>query len=74
MPEWDDISALGKNLQESLDHYLGTPEYQVEYQTRLARTIAAMRDEKQMADNVTGMKKIAYRGAEKNLLIWANQR
>ncbi|MHA1733888.1 MAG: hypothetical protein ACTSU5_18250 [Promethearchaeota archaeon] len=61
LPDWNDIRAIGKNLTASLDHFMQSPDYQLQFQSRIARTIASMRDQKQDAENAERLHHVVFR-------------
>ncbi len=69
LPEWRDIKAIGDNLTASLDHFIQSPEYQMEFQSRIARTIATMRDQKQITENAEILQKVVNRSMKQLNLI-----
>ncbi|GAB4308809.1 MAG: hypothetical protein Kow0069_07340 [Promethearchaeota archaeon] len=61
LPAWEDIRALGRNLVAVMDDLCEKPEFAAKDQSRLARTIAFVRDQKQFAENERSLGRIVFR-------------
>ncbi|MHA1749789.1 MAG: hypothetical protein ACTSYF_14240 [Promethearchaeota archaeon] len=69
VPDWEDIEDFTKGLQYSLDEISETEPKSVEIRVRIARTIAMMRDEKRLEQDI---KLVLHRKSSKNYIKLKN--